>query len=61
MSPKKAVEDLEKKAGDPRPYTLQDSRLTSLALDGEGRLPVFSGCSHVRVRKHVEPNASLCQ
>ena len=36
-SPKRAVEDLEKKAGDPPRCALQDSRLTSLELGSEGR------------------------
>ena len=37
VSPKRAVEDLEKKAGNPPCWTLQDSHLTSLELGGEGR------------------------
>ena len=37
MSRKEAVEDLEKEASDLRPWTLQDSRLTSVELGGEGQ------------------------
>ena len=37
VSPKRAVEDLERKAADPHPWTLWDSCWTSLELGGEGR------------------------
>ena len=37
VSPKKVIGDLENDAIDQLPWTLQDSRLTSMGLGGEGQ------------------------